>query len=186
MHEYDARLTDVVFDYMRRRLAHDVPLDLPGDTHAVLAALDGLITEDGRGPDAVMRVYDEVISRTVISADNPRFLAFIPAAPTKAALLFDMVVSCASLQAISWLEAAGAVAAENQVLTWLAGLAGLPDGAGGTFVSGGSAANLAALTVARDTGRRTRGLGWLWAMSANCCSTALATGRGVRGDMDRW
>jgi glutamate/tyrosine decarboxylase-like PLP-dependent enzyme len=101
-----------------------------------------------------MDLYDNVISRTVLSADNPRFLAFIPAAPTKAALLFDMVVSCASLQAISWLEAAGAVAAENQTLRWMADLVGMPAGAGGTFVSGGSAANLAALTVARDIGRR--------------------------------
>ena len=61
----------------------------------------------------VMRVYDEVISRTVISADNPRFLAFIPAAPTKAALLFDTVVSIASLQGCSWLEASGAIVAEK-------------------------------------------------------------------------
>lgn len=154
MHEYDAELTDLVFDYMRNRLAHHVPLDHPGDTHEILSALEGLFTDDGRPASEVMDLYDNVISRTVISADNPRFLAFIPAAPTKAALLFDMVVSCASLHAISWLEAAGAVAAENQALRWMADMAGLPEGAGGTFVSGGSAANLAALTVARDIGRR--------------------------------
>lgn len=154
MHEYDAELTDLVFDYMRNRLSHGVPLDHPGDTHQILTAIDGLITEEGRPADEVMGIYDNVISRTVISADNPRFLAFIPAAPTKAALLFDMVVSCASLHAISWLEAAGAVAAENQALRWMADVVGMPTGAGGTFVSGGSAANLAALTVARDIGRR--------------------------------
>jgi glutamate/tyrosine decarboxylase-like PLP-dependent enzyme len=157
MHQYDPALTDVVFDYMRARLASNVPLDKPGNTHEVLAAIDGLIGETGRPAADVMKLYDEVISRTVISADNPAFLAFIPAAPTKEALLFDMVVSCASLQAISWLEAAGAVAAENQVLTWMSSVVGLPTGAGGTFVSGGSAANLAALTVARDTGRRRLG-----------------------------
>jgi glutamate/tyrosine decarboxylase-like PLP-dependent enzyme len=43
------------------------------------------------------------------------------------------------------------VAAENQALRVLADLAGLPDGAGGCFVSGGSAGNLSALMVARDT-----------------------------------
>lgn len=157
MHEYDAELTDLVFDYMRNRLANDVPLDHPGDAHEVLKALTGLITDEGRPAKEVMDLYDSVISRTIISADSPRFLAFIPAAPTKAALLFDMVVSCASLQAISWLEAAGAVAAENQTLRWMADLVGMPVGAGGTFVSGGSAANLAALTVARDIGRRQLG-----------------------------
>ena len=62
-----------------------------------------------------------------------------------------MVVSCSSLQATSWLEAAGAVAAENQALRFLADLAGLPAGAGGCFVGGGTLANLSALLVARDT-----------------------------------
>jgi aromatic-L-amino-acid/L-tryptophan decarboxylase len=80
-------------------------------------------------------------------------LAFVPAAPTKASLLFDMVVSASSLQGTSWLEAAGAVIAENQALSFLAEMAGMPAGAGGCFVSGGSAANLSALVVARDLGR---------------------------------
>jgi glutamate/tyrosine decarboxylase-like PLP-dependent enzyme len=61
-----------------------------------------------------------------------------------------MVVSCSSLQATSWLEAAGAVTAENQTLRLLADLAGLPSSAGGCFVSGGSAGNLSALVVARQ------------------------------------
>jgi glutamate/tyrosine decarboxylase-like PLP-dependent enzyme len=68
----------------------------------------------------------------------------------------DAVVGASSFSAESWLEAAGAVAAENQVLEWFAGLAGMPAGAGGCFMSGGSIGNLSALTVARDNrvGRR--------------------------------
>ncbi|MGH9099980.1 MAG: pyridoxal phosphate-dependent decarboxylase family protein [Acidimicrobiales bacterium] len=75
----------------------------------------------------------------------------MPVAPTKASMLFDTVVSSSSLHATSWLEAAGAVIAENQVLRVIADLADLPPGAGGCFVSGGSAANLSALMVGRDT-----------------------------------
>jgi glutamate/tyrosine decarboxylase-like PLP-dependent enzyme len=59
------------------------------------------------------------------------------------------------LQAISWLEGAGAVYAENQVLRFIADLAGLPPEAGGCFVAGGSAGNLSALVVARDAAKRT-------------------------------
>lgn len=55
------------------------------------------------------------------------------------------------------MEAAGAVAAENQALRVIADAAGLPSGAGGCFVSGGSAGNLSALLVARETGRRRPG-----------------------------
>jgi aromatic-L-amino-acid decarboxylase len=65
-----------------------------------------------------------------------------------------MLISCASIQGISWLEAAGAIHAENQVLRLIADRAGLPEGAGGCFVSGGSAGNLSALVVAREVAKR--------------------------------
>jgi glutamate/tyrosine decarboxylase-like PLP-dependent enzyme len=155
MHQFDAELTNQVFEYMRDRLSMpDVPLDFPGDPKVLAEALSGLIKPEGNSASDVLKLYDEVISRAVVSGDSPRFMAFIPTAPTKAALLFDMIVSCASIQGISWLEAAGSISAENQVLRWMADVAGLPASAGGTFVSGGSAANLAALTVARDSGRQ--------------------------------
>jgi aromatic-L-amino-acid decarboxylase len=104
-----------------------------------------------------MRLFVDRLATAVISCDSPRFLSFIPAAPTKAALLFDMFVSCSSLHGTSWLEAAGVVVAENQALSVLAGLAGLPPEAGGCFVSGGSAGNLSALVVARDEAGHRRG-----------------------------
>ena len=158
MHRPDPELTDLVLGYVRQRLAvPEVPLDHPGDAAELDLALRGLITDEGRPASEVLDLYARQLALSVISADTPRFLAFIPAAPTKAALLFDTVVSCASLQGISWLEAAGAIAAENQVLRILSDLAGLPEGAGGTFVSGGSAGNLSALVVARDTARRRLG-----------------------------
>jgi glutamate/tyrosine decarboxylase-like PLP-dependent enzyme len=99
----------------------------------------------------VLSVFTEHLAPAIVSADSPRFLSFIPAVPTKASLLFDMIVSCSALQGTSWLEAAGAVMAENQALGVLARLAGLPKAAGGCFVSGGSIGNLSALLVARDT-----------------------------------
>lgn len=155
MHKFDPESTDLIFNYLRERLAlTETPLDFPGDATEIKNALSGLIKPEGNSIESVVKLYDEKLSRSVISGDSPRFFAFIPVAPTKAALLFDMIVSAASLQGISWLEAAGAVAAENQVLRWMADAAGMPDSAGGTFVSGGSAANLAALTVARDIGRQ--------------------------------
>jgi glutamate/tyrosine decarboxylase-like PLP-dependent enzyme len=92
----------------------------------------------------------------VVSIDSPGFLAFIPNAPTKNSLLFDMVVACSGLNGTSWLESAGVVVAENQALEFLAQLAGMPEGSGGAFVSGGSMGNLSSLTVARDVGRARR------------------------------
>ena len=159
MHGVD-RLTEQmirsVLAYAENRLRLDpVPLDIGSRDPAVLdIALEGLIGEEGHDPDKVLGAYASILAPAVISADSPRFLGFIPAAPTKAALLFDMLVSCASIHGISWLEAAGAIHAENQVLAVLAARAGLPQSAGGCFVSGGSAANLSALAVGREMAKR--------------------------------
>jgi glutamate/tyrosine decarboxylase-like PLP-dependent enzyme len=152
MYVLDDAMVEMIFDYCRQRLALDpVPLDFGGARESFDAVLSGLIGELGNDPETVLALFRDHLATAVVSCDSPRFLAFIPAAPTKAALLFDMIVSCSSLQGTSWLEAAGAVAAENQVLEFLGALAGLPPGAGGCFVSGGSIANLSALVVARDT-----------------------------------
>ena len=153
MFVFDEQMTDLIFDYCRWRLSLDpVPLDYGGAWREPLSrSIAGLITAEGTDPRRVMEVFDTALANAVVSVDSPRFLSFIPAAPSKAALLFDMVVACSSLHGTSWIEAAGPVAAENQALEVLARVAGLPEGAGGCFVSGGSAGNLSGLMVARDT-----------------------------------
>lgn len=158
MHAFDEAETRLVLDYVRERLELvEAPLDFPGQRQELEQLISGMITEDGTDPQKVLDVYVEKLSTTVLSTDSPRFLSFIPGAPTKSSLLFDSIVSAASLQGMSWLEAAGALVCENQALRWVADVAGLPKSAGGTFVSGGSAANLSALAVARDTGKQKSG-----------------------------
>src|SRR6266550_1861480 len=148
-----------VLAYAENRLRLD-PVPLDGgrrDPAQFDAVLGGLPSEEPHNPDQVLGAYASVLAPAVISADSPRFLGFIPAAPTKASLLFDMLISCASIQGISWLEASGAIAAENTVLRVISDEAGLPSGAGGCFVSGGSAGNLSALAVARETAKQRTG-----------------------------
>jgi glutamate/tyrosine decarboxylase-like PLP-dependent enzyme len=159
MHSVDPtteQMIRAVLAYAENRLRLDpVPLDgINRDQAALHATLAGLLGDEPHNPDQVLGAYTSCVAPAVISADSPRFLGFIPAAPTKAALLFDMLVSCASIQGISWLEAAGAIQAENLVLRLIADRAGLPPSAGGCFVSGGSAANLSALVVAREVAKR--------------------------------
>src|SRR5271157_5492659 len=171
-----------VLAYAENRLRlNPVPLDTGSRDPAELdAALKGLPSAEPHNPDQVLGVYTSVMAPAVISADSPRFLGFIPAAPTKASLLFDMLVSCASIQGISWLEAAGAIHAENTVLRLIADRAGMPETAGGCFVSGGSAGNLSALVVAREVAKRKAGPAaagrrWRVAISEDAHSSIINT-----------
>jgi glutamate/tyrosine decarboxylase-like PLP-dependent enzyme len=185
MHSVDSTTESMirsVLAYAENRLRLDpVPLDEGSRDPAELdAALRGLLGAEPHNPDQVLGVYTSVIAPAVISADSPRFLGFIPAAPTKASLLFDMLVSCASIQGISWLEAAGAIHAENRVLRLIADRAGMPQTAGGCFVSGGSAGNLSALVVAREVAKRKAGTAaagrrWRVAVGEDAHSSIVST-----------
>ncbi len=154
MHRYD-HTTDALADEIVQYSLHRVRLDPPPlDRSLSPAELHDLvgdtITEAGLGGSEVLRRFAEHLAPATISIDHPRYLAFIPSAPTEAAVLFDLVVGASSIYGGSWLEGAGAVYAENQALRWIADLAGLPASAGGSFVQGGSIGNLSALVTARD------------------------------------
>ena len=171
-----------VLAYAENRLRLDpVPLDQGSRDPAELdAALAGLPGAEAHTPDQVLGVWASVMAPAVISADSPRFLGFIPAAPTKASLLFDMLISCASIQGTSWLEAAGVIHAENKVLRLIADRAGMPGSAGGCFVSGGSAGNLSALAVAREVAKRKAGASaagrrWRVAVGTDAHSSIIST-----------
>ncbi|MEY4173562.1 MAG: hypothetical protein RI900_727, partial [Actinomycetota bacterium] len=169
MHQHDTStevLTQAIVRYAVDRVRLDPPLDGPR-TPAELRAMAGrTITEQGIGGLEALRVFSEVLAPACISVDHPRFLSFVPAAPTEASILFDLVVGASSIYAGSWLEGGGAVFAENEALRWLADVVGMPAEAGGVFVSGGTAGNLSALIAARHRWReraagahdRTRGL----------------------------
>jgi L-2,4-diaminobutyrate decarboxylase len=153
MHSHDratAQLTEAVIRYSIDRMRLDPPpLDHPRSPQDLRHAAGTTITPEGIGGLDALRIFEEVLAPACISVDHPRFLSFVPAAPTEASILFDLVVGASSVYAGSWLEGAGAIHAENEALRWIADLAGLPETAGGVFVSGGTAGNLSALIAAR-------------------------------------
>lgn len=152
MHEFNEEVNSLaqeILEYSLERLRLDPPLDHPRSFDELTALVGQTITPQGLGGHEALRIFKEVLARSCISTDHPRNLAFIPAAPSEYASLFDLVVAASSLYGGSWTEGAGAVYAENQALRWIADLAGLPASAGGTFVQGGTIGNLSALVAAR-------------------------------------
>ena len=137
------------------RIEH-APLGRTASRSQMDSALNGSITADGLGEAEAWRRFVDGVTANTVGLDSERFLAFIPVSPSAAGVWMDALLGAMTFSAESWLEAAGAVAAENQTLRWLADVLGMPESAGGCFMSGGSIGNLSALAVARDqaTGRR--------------------------------
>lgn len=148
-------LGGLVLQYAEERLRLDpVPLDYTLTPEQLSERTGPTITAEGLGGPRVMDVFAEVLAPACLSVDHPRYLSFIPCAPTNEAAMFDLVVGASSIYAGSWLEGSGAVHAENEALRWLSGLVGLPEEAGGVFVPGGTIGNLSALVAARWAARR--------------------------------
>jgi L-2,4-diaminobutyrate decarboxylase len=157
VHRFDAdteALGDAILTYAERRMRmQPVPLDGPKTLEELEAVAGNTITAEGMGGLAALKLFGDELAKACLSNDHPRYLSFIPCAPTEAAAMFDLVVAASGIYAGSWLEGAGAVFAENAALRWIADCAGLPPEAGGVFVPGGTIGNLSALVTARTTAR---------------------------------
>ena len=155
MHSINAeseKLREAILDYARGRMSYDVvPLDAPATLEFLQTQAPNTVNEAGMGGDAALKVFTDVLATACLSTDHPGYVSFIPTAPTSAATAFDLVVSASSIYGGSWMEGAGAVYAENEVLAWLAREVGLPSTSGGVFVQGGTLGNLSALVAARHT-----------------------------------
>lgn len=157
MHTQSAQtkaLRKKIIDYALERMDLDpAPLDAPQTPEWFRQNVQLTITEQGLGGETALKIFGEQLAPATISTDHPNFLSFIPNAPSEAATFFDLVVSASSIYGGSWMEGSGAVYAENQVLEFLAAEVGLPAGAGGLFVQGGTIGNLSALVTARHSHR---------------------------------
>jgi L-2,4-diaminobutyrate decarboxylase len=148
-------LSESILAYAMDRMRMDPPtIDHPLPQTKLEELVGETITAKGLGGEKALELFVDTLAPACISEDHPRYLAFVPTAPSEVSTLFDLVVGASNICASSWLEGAGAIYAENQALRWIADIAGLPAEAGGVFVSGGTAGNLSALVAARHDWRQ--------------------------------
>jgi aromatic-L-amino-acid/L-tryptophan decarboxylase len=128
--------------------------DLPVGHSASVADMDALLGEpandEGLGFASVFEEFKEKIARYALRIDHPRFLAFVPTAPSFISVLGELLCAGTNFFGGVWLEAAGPSQVERVVIDWFKDWLSYPSSAGGLLTSGGSEANLAALVVARE------------------------------------
>lgn len=157
MHDIDINVVEMTLDVMKyaiNRITNvDPELGIPKKEEELKALVGDTITPKGIGGETAFRLFRDVLVKASVPIDHPRHLAFVPASPTRAAVMFDLVTSATCVHGAFWLEGAGCIFAENEAMRWLVSLTGLPEGAFGVFTSGGTVANLSALVTARETWR---------------------------------
>jgi aromatic-L-amino-acid/L-tryptophan decarboxylase len=102
-------------------------------------------------PDEIFATLSRDIFSNMMNVGHPRHLAFVPVCSNFVSVMADALASGFNVFSGSWLAGSGSVAVELAVIDWLRQWCGLPETAGGLFVSGGSLANLTAIVAARHT-----------------------------------
>jgi aromatic-L-amino-acid/L-tryptophan decarboxylase len=128
----------------------DKPAGQVGSPAELGALLAGLPPEHGEGFRRALTEFRDKVMPYAFRLDHPRFLGYIPAAPTFASVLGDLLCSGTNFFCGTWPAGSGPAAVELVVLDWFRQILGLPTDTGGILTSGGSEANLTALLVARE------------------------------------
>ena len=154
MHKTDIDLVDMTMDVMKyvidRLSSTKQKIGKPKKEEELKALVGETITENGIGGERAFKLWKKYLTKCNVPIDHPRHLAFVPASPTRAAVMFDLVTSASSIHGAYWMEGAGGIFCENEAMRWIVSLTGLPEDAFGVFTSGGTAANLSAIVTARE------------------------------------
>lgn len=105
---------------------------------------------DGLGAGAALDRFEQDVLSSMMHPDHPRYFAFIPGPGNYVSAMADALASGFNVFNGTWLEGSAAAQVELVGLDWLIKACGMPETSGGSFVSGGSMANLTALAIARQ------------------------------------
>ena len=104
----------------------------------------------GTDPREVLATVERDVMSNIMYCTHPRHFAWVPGPSNFIGVLADALASGINVCPGTWLESSGPSQIELITTEWLVELCGLPDTAGGVFVSGGSIANLTGLAAARQ------------------------------------
>lgn len=107
---------------------------------------------DGRQKslDELLSIYTTEVAETGIVPSSGGHLGYIPGGGIYLSAVADFLADISNEYAGMYYGGPGAVSIENELINWMRDLFGFPEHAVGNLTSGGSIANLIALTAARD------------------------------------
>ena len=126
------------------------PVFRPAGKECLAGLNDQSIPHKGRPLKDVYKEMLEKVYASTLLGQHPRSFACVPSTASLLSWLGDIMTNAWNPHASCTVNAPAANLIEKKLIRWMCGLAGFPKESGGLFVSGGSIANLTALTAARD------------------------------------
>jgi glutamate/tyrosine decarboxylase-like PLP-dependent enzyme len=133
------------------------------------ASLPGLPVVPDATPDATFRLFNDPLpqegtpwrelferfERDVVPNSlhipSPRYFGLMNPAPLPVAIFAEAIAAALNQNLGAWHHSPAATAIEANVIRWLCGLAGYPEGSFGSLTTGGTPANTTALKIALNT-----------------------------------
>ncbi len=101
MHNVDIDLVEMSLDVIKYAIGRisdtDPQLGFPKSAQELKSLVGETITPKGIGGEKAFELFREVLVKASIPIDQRRHLAFVPASPTRAAVMFDLVTSATSV-----------------------------------------------------------------------------------------
>ena len=118
MHKIDIELVEMTLDVMKytidRISSTTNKIGKPKKEEALKALVGETITKNGIGGEVAFNLWKKHLMHANVPLDHPRNLAFVPASPTRAAIMFDLVTSASSIHGAYWMEGAGGIFARTK------------------------------------------------------------------------
>ena len=106
------------------------------------------LPEDGTGFEDLLQELRTKVFPNTMAIGSRRYFGMMNPAPLPVAVFAEGLCGAMNQNVASWRHAPAGTAIEKRVVRWLCDLFGLPDGSFGTFVPGGSLANITGLKLA--------------------------------------
>ncbi len=148
MRQLGYRVIEMIIEHFEQ--LRDKPVTRVADRRQLERRLREPIPENRTAISTLLDQLEHDVFDNIMHMDHPRFFAYVPGPTNFVSVMADALATGFNVFSGSWLEGSGAAMIELVTIDWLRQSCGLPETAGGLFVSGGSIANLSALAVARE------------------------------------
>jgi len=142
------RCVDLVVERYRTMHEANAHPGIPEDT--VRRWFDEPLPEGAMDPDELLDVVDDTVMAHPTMNLGTKMFAYVMSGGNQISVMGDLLASALNQNPAKWHLAPSMTEIERRVIAWTAQFIGLDVNVGGAIVSGGSAANLTGLTVARN------------------------------------